>query len=58
MTTPGGIMVPAQAEVLVALNVMDVALILAEPTTSIDAISPNAKYVTNLVTLQSPVQTG
>ena len=54
MTTPGGIMVPAQADILVALNVMDVVLILAEPTTSIDAISPNAKYVTNLVTLQSP----
>jgi hypothetical protein len=47
--------VPAQAEILVALNVMDVVLILAEPTTSIDAISPNAKYVTNLATLQSPV---
>jgi hypothetical protein len=51
-------MVPAQAEVLMALNVMDVTLILAEPTISIDAINPNAKYVIILVTLQSPVQTG
>jgi hypothetical protein len=48
-------MVPTQAETLVALNVMDVILILAEPTISIDAISPNAKSVTNLATLQSPV---
>jgi len=48
-------MVPAQAKTLVALNVMDVVLILAEPTISIDVISPNAKSVTNLVTLQNPV---
>jgi len=48
-------MVPAQAETLVALNVMDVILIMAEPTISIYAISPNAKSVTNLATLQSPV---
>ena len=48
-------MVPAQAKTLVALNVMDVVLILAEPTTTlIDVLSLNVKYVTNLVTLQSP----
>jgi hypothetical protein len=32
MTTPGGLIVPTQAETLVALNVMDVVLILAKPT--------------------------
>jgi hypothetical protein len=48
-------MFPAQAGILAALNVMDVVLILAEPTISIYAISPNAKSVTNLVTLQSLV---
>jgi len=50
-----GLIVPAQAETLVVLNVMDVVLILEEPTISIDAINLNAKSVTNLVTLQSLV---
>ena len=55
MTTPGGLIVPTQAETLVALNVMNVVLILAKPTISIDTISLNAKFGTNLVTLQSLV---
>ena len=44
-------MVPALVEILVVLNVMDVVLIMTEPTISIGAISPNAKSVTNLVIL-------
>ena len=49
MTTHGGLMVPTLVEILVVLNVMDVVLIMIEPTISIVAITPNAKSVTNLV---------